>query len=216
MKNILAIIIAAVLALVALYFGGKYFTTNFSQNSEPVYNNTGNFNSQDITYNYERVDENDSVPESHGDSGIAQEVTPELMHIPIPLFGENSVVFKDYLVPQSTAVLDAGYTKLFSLGSNPTESEFVRNYVDDSGLDFDSVSLSNGVARLNLDGQYRGMHFGNFGFRQQINALAFQYSTVNSIEVYLNGNRFDWCIASEADESESGCDTTPKYWIDAK
>ncbi len=214
MKNILAIIIAAAIGLVALYYGGKYFTKNFTHTSDPVYKEAGNFTQKEITFNYNR---NEDLPiEQNSQSGIAQPVNEELMSISIPLFGETTVVYKEYLVPRSTAVLNAGYTKLFSLDSNPTESEFIRNYVDGSGLEFDSVSLSNGVVRLNLSGQYMGMHFGDYAFRQQINALAFQYSTVNSIEVYLNDSRFNWCNFSDADASESGCDTTPQYWIDAK
>jgi len=216
MKNILAILFAVVIGLAVVYFAREHFSFNFQATNEPVYNQTGSFNRNDITFNYEDIPEGEEVVIDQN-SGIAPEVTVELMPVNIPLFGETGVVFEKYVVPESPAVLNATYTKLFELEANPTESEFISNSaVVNSGLSFDSVTLSGGVVRLNLRGQYQGMHMGDSIFRKQINAAAFQYSTVNSIEVYVNNERFDWCIGSDADVSESGCDTTPRYWIDAK
>jgi hypothetical protein len=216
MKEILAVLIAVVVAGLALFYGGRYLITNFAAPSDaPVYNDTGNFDRKNITFNYENVDESETPSDSGGNSGIAPEVTPELMLVKIPLFREDSVVYIEYLVPKSPAVLNAVYTKLFKLNTNPRQSEFLTNTVAGSGLIFDSVTLSGGVAVLRLSGQYNDMHMGNFALRKQINAAAFQYSTVNNIEVYLKGKRFDWCITDLSD-GEGGCPQTPRYWIDSK
>lgn len=215
MKKILAILIAAIAGLAVLYFGGKYFTKSFNTSPTTTFNETGNFNRNDITFNYQ-TNFDDQQVETDANSGIAPEITPELMTVNIPLVADTGIVFRQYLVPESPAVLNAVYTRLFDLDANPVQNESISNVVANSGLSYDSVSLSRGVVVLNLSGQYLRMHLGDFSFRQQINATAFQYSTVNSIEVFLNGNRFDWCDVSDADPSESGCDTTPRFWIDSK
>jgi hypothetical protein len=59
-------------------------------------------------------------------------------------------------------------------------------------------------------------HCAEPSLRAQINSAAFQFDTVNKIEVYLNGSLFDWCSLDDADVSESKCDKIPQYWVDEK
>lgn len=126
------------------------------------------------------------------------------------------ITFVPQQVPQTQAVLNATYEWLFT---NPADiniggSSYVNTIasVGSGPVEFDSVDIVNGVAKIYLTGSIYANHCGDPAFGAQIEQAALQYSTVNNIEVYLNGTLFDWCALSQADPSESGCDTTPKPW----
>lgn len=139
---------------------------------------------------------------------LQEEVETMTIRIPDSDLLGNAVRFTEYTVPKSLGVLHASYEKLFELYSN--ESGY-------NGLAYDSIILDNGVARLFLSGSwYPAGDLSGAYMRHNINETAFQYDSVDTIEVYLNDNLFDWCIDSQADISESHCDTTPKFWIDEK
>jgi hypothetical protein len=117
--------------------------------------------------------------------------------------------------PATVAVLDATYRTLFDLQELPEiESDDVRNYVAaDNLLFYENVSVNNGTARLNLSGESRVYSCQIPAFRAQIEQAALQFSTVENLEVFINGEAWDWCDFSEADPSEDGCDQNPKLWV---
>jgi hypothetical protein len=147
-----------------------------------------------------------------------------VLKIPLVKQGGNvgcgsGIFFAPHWIPKTTAVLDATYRLLFDIKAWPeiATDDFhntVGNYL---GLHYDSVSITNGTAKLMLSGNMTGPgHCAEPELREQINQAAFQFDSVNKIEVYLNGALFDWCATSDADVEESHCDTTPQYWIDSE
>ncbi|MCD5389841.1 MAG: hypothetical protein LR005_00410 [Candidatus Pacebacteria bacterium] len=153
--------------------------------------------------------------------GDGSEGTQGQTTINIPLiFGQGNIgcgvgmAFMPYSVPQTTGVMGATYEKLFSLSYEPlnTYRNTLHGY---NQLEYQSVSLVGGVAKVYLTGNMYGPgHCAEPEMRAQISQAALQFPTVNTVEVYLNGSLFDWCELSDADVSESHCDTTPRYWID--
>jgi hypothetical protein len=147
-----------------------------------------------------------------------------VLKIPLVKQGGNigcgsGIFFAPHWVPKTTAVLDATYRLLFDLKPWPEiEGDGFHNTVGSYlGLHYDSVSITNGSAKLMLSGNMAGPgHCAEPELRAQIDQAAFQFDSVKKIEVYLNGKVFDWCTTSDADVEESHCDTTPRYWIDSK
>lgn len=143
--------------------------------------------------------------------------------ITVPLVNENSagadfgpfgclsyIKFVEREVPQTQAVLGATYNWLFS---NPASVGAYSNTIaTQTNLDFQSVEIVNGTAKVYLTGSVMGNHCADATFAAQIEQAAFQYPTVSDIEVYVNGELFDWCDISDADPEESGCDENPKLW----
>ena len=132
----------------------------------------------------------------------------------------SGLIFDPHVVkPKTVAVLDATYRTLFELKArSDIESDDIRNLVgQEDRLFYKGVSISDGVARLQLEGlTYKIAHCAIPEFRAQIEQSALQFDTVDSIEVYLNGDPWDWCEYSDADPSEDGCDQNPKLWITQK
>lgn len=147
-----------------------------------------------------------------------------VLQIPLTTDGGNlgcgaKLFFAPHAVPKTTAVLDATYRLLFDLKPTPEISaDGFRNVVGAyTQLWYDRVTLVDGVAKLYLTGTMRGPgHCAEPELRAQIDQSALQFPTVQKLEVYLNGKVFDWCTMGDADPSESGCDKTPKYWINSK
>ena len=157
-----------------------------------------------------------------GDSDDASSRT--VLQIPLIKQGGNvgcgvGIFFAPHAVPKTTGVLDATYKLLFDLKPNPeVAADGFHNTVGAyTGLHYKSVSIKDGTAKLMLTGTMYGPgHCAEPELRAQIDQAAFQFDTVKKIEVYLNGKLFDWCTTSDADPTESKCDTTPRYWIDTK
>lgn len=120
---------------------------------------------------------------------------------------DGSVSFQEYIVPQRPGVLDASLQKIFAVEG---DENGVYN-----GLSYSDVILDNGIARIFLEGDFiaAGDLSGAF-MRNNINQTAFQFDTVDTVEVYVNDQFFDWCIDSASDEGP--CPETPQYWIDSK
>ena len=161
--------------------------------------------------------ENESMNDSDGkkeEQDLKDEsISTTKMTIRIPVISSNGfyeIMYIDRDVLKKPAVLDAVYRELFTADNLPG-----RNFIPGSGLNFDSVSINNAVARVNLSGNFIFQETGDFGFRKQINAAALQYDTVDIVEVYLNNQRFDWCVADQSG-GENGCPDTPMYWIDSE
>lgn len=122
------------------------------------------------------------------------------------------LTFVQRQVPQTSAVLNATYDWLFSNPSSFDGGNYFNTIASQTNLDFQSVEIVNGVAKVYLTGFIMGNHCGDATFAAQIEQAAFQYPTVSDIEVYVNGEIFDWCDISDADPEESGCDEDPKPW----
>jgi len=142
-----------------------------------------------------------------------------VLQIPLIKEGGNigcgvGIFFAPHWTPKTSAVLDATYRLLFDLKPLPEiATDGFRNTVGEYlGLHYKSVSIVDGTAKLMLTGNMTGPgHCAEPELRAQINQAAFHFDSVKKIEVYLNGKLFDWCSMSDADPSEDGCDTTPKY-----
>lgn len=132
----------------------------------------------------------------------------------------EGIVFSPHAVNKTSAVLDATYKKLFSLEHEPNvESDDVRNVVAlEKDLFYKGVSIDNSkTARLLLEGKSTYIYNCTIPtFRAQIEQAALQFSTVDSLEVYINNKLWDWCDFSQADPEEDGCDINPKHWIATK
>lgn len=132
----------------------------------------------------------------------------------------DDIFFAPHVVePKTKAVLDATYRTLFDLkAQSEIEADDIRNIVgSETELMYDDVTLNSGVATLQLSGRTRNVvHCAVPAFRAQIEQAAFQFDTVETLEVYINDERWDWCDYSDADPEEDGCDTTPKYWVTQK
>lgn len=142
------------------------------------------------------------------------------MIVYLPVIEGGEIIFIRYLTEKNSAVLNAVYRELFDAPRELIVDELepnrvVQNYVKKSGLFFDSVVIDSGIATVKLSGQYQFMELGDWYFRKQINAAAFQYDTVDIVKVELNNKIFDWCITDQSD-GEGGCPETPQYWIDAR
>lgn len=127
-------------------------------------------------------------------------------------FGCTSYIkFIPQQVPETQAVLNATYEWLFN---NNYQTSQYSNIVptQQTTLNYQSVEIVNGVAKVYLTGSVMEYGCAFAGFAGQIEQAALQYPTVSDIEVYLNGQLFDWCSISQADPEEDGCDTTPKLW----
>lgn len=131
----------------------------------------------------------------------------EMMLIKVPSWDlGGDILYTEYMVPKTDIVLDAVYKKIFELeGDDGYE-----------GLKYQSVVMNDGVATLHLSGVFypTGDLSGAY-LRNNINAAAFQFDSVDSIVVHVNGDRFDWCI-DDVSDGEGGCPDTPQYWHDAK
>lgn len=160
---------------------------------------------------------------------VLEEEQSETTPISIPLasldkpgdfgpFGcDQYINFHTVEIPQTQAVLAGVYDQLFSLPYEAIPGIEDKNIIaSQDNLNFDSVTLENGLASLYLSGTVMGNHCADEVFRHQIEQSAFQFDTVDSLQVFVNNEIFDWCTLSDADASESGCDTNPRLWIKNK
>ncbi len=130
-----------------------------------------------------------------------------------------AIFYAPHAIPKIAGVLDATYKLLFDIRAEPEikEDGFRNTIALYQKLFYDGVTISNGVAKVMLSGSMYGPgHCADPEVRAQINNAAFYFDSVKTVEVYLNGKRFDWCALSDADPTEDGCDKAPKYWIDNK
>ncbi len=162
----------------------------FSQNDEQFLSNGGNENSDE------------------GDTGNTSDNEKGTMIVRVPKIGEGgTTAFDPVEVKKSPAVLNAVYRALFKIQSGDGSRVW-------NGLQFDSVSIDSGVAKVELSGSWLpGGDMSGYRFRRLIDAAAFQYPNVDRVVVFLNGNAFDWCI-DDVSGGENGCPTHPRYWDD--
>lgn len=149
----------------------------------------------------------------------------------IPVYGEHKgsgevvgcgmelVYLPHYTQPKTAGIMNEAYRKLFSLGHDNGD---IQNYLSNPVasypyIHFKEAALENGVAKVYLEGSldYGPGHCSVPALEHQIPALAFQFDTVNSIEVYVNGEIFDSCKFDES-EGEGSCPEEPQLWIAQK
>ncbi len=124
------------------------------------------------------------------------------------------IKFVPYQVPYTKGVLNAVYTKLFDRSQDIAPA--YRNTVHEYELTYDSVTLSDGVARVYLSGNMYGPdHCALPELQALIDQAAFQFDTVDTVMVYLNGEIYDWC-EKDVSGGETGCPAEEQLWIDKK
>lgn len=156
---------------------------------------------------------------SGADDGVERTVVnvPLIQQEGSPVIGCGvSIVYAPHTVPQTQEVLNATYELLFSLlpGSEIAGDPYntLGSYAQ---LYYQNVSISNGIAKVNLTGSIVGPgHCSVPEVRAQVTAAALQYDSVQRVDVYLNGKIYDWC---EQDESggEGSCPEIPELWQDS-
>jgi hypothetical protein len=203
--NIITILIVALLVL-----GGVWYieSNNISKNSFQVAEqnyDSGVDDQPEIMEEEQGV--NDVQPVN--DVFVEEPTTNQVTIIMVPIINVNgNIEMVSHEIPYTQSVLKEVYRKLFNLRSNPQTGWH--------GLAFNSVSIDNRVALVNLSGSWQPSgSTSSFNVRQAINAAAFQYDSVDIVQVYLNGNLFDWCIDDQSG-GENGCPNMPRYWIDAE
>jgi hypothetical protein len=218
------IIILLVAGLVYVFFNNSKQKENNLVNNLPQ----GEINIEDKIDTKAELERNPSLYSCVGEfcdgSGSDNQNSLTVLKIPLITSGGDvgcgsKIFFAPHTVPKTTAVLDATYKMLFDIKTEPEiKNDDIRNPIGNyTKLFYKSVSIENGTAKVMLTGSMYGPGECSFPeIREQINQSAFQFNTVNKIEVYLNGKVFDWCLVSDADASESKCDKFPKYWMDSK
>lgn len=131
---------------------------------------------------------------------------------------EENYVYVGATVPKSPAVLNASYRAMFAAPSAIEVFEGVvgANRAPDSNLMFDRAEISDNSARVYLTGTFYTMEIANLIFRNQVNKIALQYETVDTVSVYVNGLLFDWCDYDESGGEEGSCAEGPDFWIAAE
>lgn len=109
-------------------------------------------------------------------------------------YGCDRVVMHERSIPATTAPLTAALKELFADRKPwPPESGKVGNFIGaQPNLEFDRVSITNGVAQIYLKGQTNLAGVCDHPrFKAQLESTAKQFSTVTSVEYYLNGVKND-------------------------
>ena len=131
-----------------------------------------------------------------------------IIKIPSVNFNEEGRIvtkFKEYKVPKTQGVLKSTLAKLFEVRSN---GDKIWN-----GLKFNSVSIIENTAVINLKGSwYPAGDMSGFYFRNEIDESAKQFDSVKDVRVLVNGKIFNWCVDSNVEPEEDGCDKNPKLW----
>ncbi len=124
------------------------------------------------------------------------------------------IKFVSYRIPYTKGVLNAVYTTLFDRSQDIAPA--YRNTVHAYELTYDSVTLSDGVVRVYLSGSMYGPdHCALPELQTLIDQAAFQFDTVDTVIVYLNGEIYDWC-EKDLSGGETGCPAEKQLWIDTK
>jgi len=213
-KKSLPLLVIGVLFLILLISLFEVFEINFAR--KEVHN-------IDINKVEQPEEEGECIGEFCASSDTASTTKKTTIYVPLimdnptgegPIGCGVHVVLMPYEVPYTQGVLDASYKKLFSLSLEPL-SEFrntVNAYTD---LQYKSVSIESGVAKVQLTGSMQGPgHCSETELREQISRTALQFPNVKTVEVYLNGELYNWCKLDLSDW-EGSCNENPKYWIDS-
>lgn len=114
--------------------------------------------------------------------------------------GCDRVLLVDRTVPASPATLTAALTELFSIKEE--EIDGLGNFMPRTSgtLTFDSATVTNGIAKIYLQGSLSGLAgvCDDPRAKIQIEETALQFPTVQGVELYLNG------MATELQSNEKG------------
>ena len=165
---------------------------------------------QDINQSDQDIVQNEDTSSFESDLGQEQQGGNQMMTILLPelvFAGEGwDIEYTPIEVPYSLGVMNAAYEAFFDQHDN----EYY-------GLSYQGVELDGSTAILSLGGSYISSGtMTRLEVHSEINAVAFQFDTVNTLEVYLNGDMWDWCDYDQAGPHEGPCQSGPQFWIDAK
>lgn len=166
----------------------------------------------------------------HGNRGLAVHniiaadderlVSKQLLDI--PLMGDThdgeAIRWQRIPVEDSVEVLRVVYETLFSDAPRRYYAgEYgPHNYVNVDGWEFNQVTLVDGMASLYLSGRLAGFTKTQRDqyVREQIEAAAFQFDTVDTLQVYLNEELVDFVELLDLNHHcESETCLEPDYWI---
>ncbi|MCB9806272.1 hypothetical protein H6775_03925 [Candidatus Nomurabacteria bacterium] len=105
--------------------------------------------------------------------------------------GCDNVVFVERTVPKSVAVLNATLRAMFE--TNEDFGFLPGNFVaSQENLSFDRATIENGVAKVYLMGEVGPLAgvCDDPRMEIQVEEAALQFSTVNSVEIFLNGEKY--------------------------
>lgn len=191
----------AVIVLLVIILGVVRFTSNKDGSKDTAMDNE--FDSSDVTLE-EVTEPNTNI------AGAAAALPRTTMTVRVPVLagelfdvtsgkkrGCDNVVFIEREVSRTPAVLNATLAEMFNYSEDPgfLPGNFVKTQ---SGVSFDRAEIENGVAKVYLNGE-TGPLAGvcdNPRLQIQVEEAALQFSTVNSVEIYLNGNKYE--MPSEA------------------
>lgn len=185
----------AVIVLLVIIFGVVRFTSNdSSDNSAMKKDGEGS----DVTLE-EVTEPNTNI------AGASAALPRTTMVVKIPVLagelfdmtsgkkrGCDNVVFIEKEVARTPAVLNATLVEMFNYSDDPgfLPGNFVKSQ---AGLSFDRAEIEDGVAKVYLEGE-TGPLAGvcdNPRLNIQIEEAALQFSTVSSVEIYLNGELYE-------------------------
>ncbi len=133
--------------------------------------------------------------------------------------GMKVVQLPYYTEPKTARILNEAYKQLFIIkaSSQIIEDGIVNPVGSYPYIHFKKVSLENGLAKVYLNGSfdYGPGHCVVPILLDQIPALAFQFDTVQTVEIYVNNEIFDLCYFDESD-GEGFCSEGPQLWISSK
>ncbi|PID52086.1 MAG: hypothetical protein CR972_03615 [Candidatus Moraniibacteriota bacterium] len=222
MKNIIIFSTLCVIGIMSFFVYNNYFfdgkVSDTSQQKTPH-----NFDKKEGKRVKNEKELHHAVQQQNED--IIDESVKEMQEdtmISVPfIFGTGNVgcgvgiKFVSYKVEHTQSVLDIVYRKLFDSGLE-ISPEYRNPILSYEFLMYDSVVLSNGNARVYLSGDMRGPgHCTLPEIRALIDEAAFQFDTVDTVTVYLNGEIYDWC-EKDLSDGETGCPAKKKLWIDRK
>ena len=226
-------IIIGIIILLAGYFIISNYTdfSKLLQNDETPEVVSESPNEIDLESELETEEENIRVPSRFacvGEycDGSMDSDNPEEIYtvLAIPLIKDGGTIgcgadifFAPYTVPKTVTPLDATYELLFDIKPTPEiEADGFRNVVGVyDRLFYDRVSLEDGVASVYLTGNLYGPgHCSIPELRAQISQAALHFDTVDSVEVYVNNEVYDWC-EQDLSDGEGPCPENPQLWIDS-
>ncbi|MFA6354634.1 MAG: hypothetical protein WCX12_03055 [Candidatus Paceibacterota bacterium] len=110
--------------------------------------------------------------------------------------GCDHLVLIDRNIPKTDQILNATLKNLFALDDEKVDGWFNIVARVNETLKFDRAAIENGAAKIYLTGSFpTGYLYGvcdDPRLQIQIEETAFQFSSVKSVETYLNGKIIDW------------------------
>lgn len=119
---------------------------------------------------------------------------------------DEMIVYMEKEIPQTTQPLNQAYKELFALKDVWVKYEPLKSYwyspsdglynvkANLKNLTFDRATIENGVAKVYLKGNFGGLGgvCDDPRVQPQLEAVAKQFITVQSVQIYLNGQLFNW------------------------